>query len=255
MIILLWGIIYIVENRANVFDNIRQKWVFNVTQHIMGVVLNHSIDRKTVYDHRKNVLCGWEVLRNCSKLPIYRNENLSTLSRGGFHKIPATPVINQNFYVLELELRSNSATNFNAQWGKSLPGKFEHLEGNYDFSHQEIHKTWWEFIWKCNHLPGKFTFCPALLTYDLISKFYDLPIICMYSLKIACTYQWHSHYTPFVLVVFVTIIKLSSKLQYIYMMINWMTETKTKFILNIIETKIASFTYVQCLFCPLHLNW
>ena len=25
--------------------------------------------------------------------------------------------------------------------GKLLPGKFDHFEGNYDFSHKEIHKT------------------------------------------------------------------------------------------------------------------
>ena len=42
--------------------------------------------------------------------------------------------------------------------GKLLPWKFDNLEGNYDFSH----KIWWETCLKCNYLPGKFTFFPAL---------------------------------------------------------------------------------------------
>ena len=48
--------------------------------------------------------------------------------------------------------------------GKLLPGKFDHLEGNYDFSPKELHKTLWEICWKCKLLPGKFAFFPDLPT-------------------------------------------------------------------------------------------
>ena len=50
--------------------------------------------------------------------------------------------------------------------GKLLHGKFDHLEGNKEFSHEELHKVWWEICWKCYNLPGKFTFCPALTIPD-----------------------------------------------------------------------------------------
>ena len=52
------------------------------------------------------------------------------------------------------------------EFGKLFLWKFDHLEGSYDFSHEEIHKTWWDICLKCNYLPGKFTFFPALLMTD-----------------------------------------------------------------------------------------
>ena len=78
------------------------------------------------------------------------------------------------FYFVTLEVHldmTGHIYNWCAQWekvgnlGSSFPGNLtvDHLEGNYDFSHKEIHKKWWEICLKCNYLPGKFTFCPALM--------------------------------------------------------------------------------------------
>ena len=43
--------------------------------------------------------------------------------------------------------------------GKLQPRKFEHLEGNYDFSPKEIHTTKWEiFVGNVNFFPGNLHF-------------------------------------------------------------------------------------------------